>query len=148
MKTVTKAATGLGLAAASIFAVVGHAEEIDFIVRLNAAREAVFEGAGKVCFEGPFSKAFSAQYPGRLSECMKSTGETEPAGFDMLLKLAPDGRVEAAQVKPESLLATCYRDLAKNDVFPAPPSPGFWVPVSIRFHEALTTPSPPSARGG
>jgi hypothetical protein len=133
MKTAKKRVVGLGLVVGVALAVAGQAEEIDFIVRLKAAREAVFEGAGKGYFEGPFSKAFYAQYPGRLSECMKSTGETEPAGFDMLLKLAPDGRVEAAQVKPESLLATCYRDLTKNDVFPAPPSPGFWVPVSIRF---------------
>jgi hypothetical protein len=133
MKTVTMGATGLGLAAGAILAVAGHAEEPDFVVRLNAAREAVFEGAGKEYFEGPFSKVFYAQYPGRLSQCMKSTGEKEPAGFDMLLKLAGDGRVEAAEVKPQSPMATCYRELTKKDAFPAPPSPGFWVPVSIRF---------------
>ena len=89
MKTAKKRVVGLGLVVGVALAVAGQAEEIDFIVRLNAAREAVFEGAGKGYFEGPFSKAFYAQYPGRLSECMKSTGETEPAGFDMLLKLVP-----------------------------------------------------------
>jgi len=122
-----------GLAAGVFFAVVGLAEETDFFVRLNKAREAVFSGAGKAYFDGPFSKAFYAQYPARLSECTKRTGDTEPAGFDMLLQLAADGRVEAAVVKPETAIATCYRDLAKKDAFPAPPSAGFWVPVSIRF---------------
>lgn len=122
-----------GLLAATILAVGGRAEEEDFIVRLNEAREAVFEGAGKQYFEGPFSKAFYAQYPARLSQCMKSTGGGEPAGFDMLLELAGDGRVAAAEVKPASPLARCYRDLTKKDVFPAPPSAGFRVPVSIRF---------------
>jgi hypothetical protein len=123
----------MGLAVGAVFAVVGLAEERDFIVRLNEAREAVFSGPGKVYFDGPFSKAFYAQYPGRLSECMKSTGEKEPAGFDMLLKLAGDGRVEAVEVKPPSPIATCYGDLTGKDAFPAPPSAGFWVPVSIRF---------------
>lgn len=133
MVTVSRRTMGLGLVVGSIFAVVPQAEEFDFVVRLNEAREAVFSGPGKEYFDGPFSKAFYAQYPSRLSECMKRTGDTEPAGFDMLLQLGGNGHVESAVVKPESTIATCYRDLTKKDVFPAPPSPGFWAPVSIRF---------------
>jgi hypothetical protein len=133
MATVRRSTIGLGLFVGAIFAVVGRAEEFDFVVRLNEAREAVFEGPGREYFEGAFSKAFYSQYPGRLSECLKRTGDTEPAGFDMLLKLTGKGEVESAVVKPESPLARCYRDLTKKDVFPAPPSPGFWVPVSLRF---------------
>ena len=121
------------LAAGVLFAVAGSAEEADFIVRLNEAREAVFSGPGKAYFDGPFSKSFYARYPARLSQCLKSGGVAEPAGFDMLLKLAGDGHVEAAQVNRDSPVATCYRDLTKKDVFSPPPSPGFWVPVSIRF---------------
>ena len=123
----------LGVVVGVVLAVAVRAEEVDFVAQLDAAREAVFSGAGKEYFDGAFSKAFYAQYPGRLSECMKETGDNEPTGFDMLLRLAQDGRVEAARVKPESPVATCYRDLMRKDVFPAPPSPGFWVPVSIRF---------------
>ena len=133
MGTVRKRTLGLGLVVGAVFATVGQPEEADFIVRLNAAREAVFEGPGREYFEGAFSKAFYAQYPGRLSECMKTTGDSEPAGFDMLLQLARNGRVESAEVKPESAIATCYRDLTKKDVFPPPPSADFRVPVSIRF---------------
>jgi hypothetical protein len=107
----------------------------DFFVRLNQAREAVSFGAGKKYFDGPFSKAFYEQYPARLSYCMKTTGEDEPTGFDMLVQLAKNGRVESALVNPESRVATCYRDLTRKDVFPPPPSAGFWVPLSIRFSE-------------
>jgi hypothetical protein len=130
---VEKGRTLLGAVVGVVLGVAVLAEEVDFVAQLNEAREAVFSGAGREFFDGAFSKAFYAQYPARLSECMKQTGDTEPTGFDMLLKLAQDGRVEAARVKPESPVATCYRDLARKDVFPAPPSPGFWVPVSIRF---------------
>ncbi len=133
MTTVRKGTIGLGLVVGASFAVVGLAEESDFVARLNEAREAVFSGAGKEFYDGAFSKAFYAQYPGRLSECMKRTGDTEQTGFDMLLKLAGDGRVEVALVKPQSPVATCYQELVKKDIFPAPPSSGFWVPVSIRF---------------
>ena len=44
------------------------------------------------------STAFYAQYPARLGQCMKTTGTDEPTGFDMLLKLKADGRVESAAV--------------------------------------------------
>jgi hypothetical protein len=121
------------LAAGAVLAAAGPSEEPDFLVTLNQAREAVSSGAGKAYFEGPFSKAFYAQYPARVSQCMKTSGAEEPAGFDMLLRLSRDGRVESAAVRPQSPLATCYRDLVKKDVFPAPPTPGFQVPVSIRF---------------
>jgi hypothetical protein len=90
-------------------------------------------GAGEEFFDGAFSKAFDAPYRGRRSECMKQTGDAGQAGFDRLLKRARDGRVEVALVKPESPLAACCRNRAKKDVFPAPPSPGFWVPVGFRF---------------
>ena len=90
-------------------------------------------GAGEEFFDGAFSKAFSAPYQGGRSECMRHTADAGRAGFDMLLNRAWDGRVEVALVKPESPLAACYRNRAPKDVFPAPSSPGFWVPVGFRF---------------
>jgi len=131
--------TGAGLGALCACVAAGAVlapaptEQPDFFVRLNRAREAVSSGAGKAYFDGPFSRAFYEQYPARLSYCVKTTGEDEPTGFDMLVQLAKNGRVESALVNPESPVATCYRDLTKKDVFPPPPSAGLWVPVSIRF---------------
>ncbi len=133
MVTIKKGRAGLGLVMGTVLGAGLLAEEVDFVARLNEAREAVFSGAGKEFYDGAFSKAFYAQYPGRLTECMKRTGDTEQPGFDMLLKLAGNGSVEAAMVKPESKITTCYLELVKKDVFPKPPSAGFWVPVSIRF---------------
>ena len=70
------------------------------------------------------------------------------AGFGMLLELAADGRVEAAMAWPESKIATSYLKQAKKDVFPRPPSAGFWVAVSLRFgkQEAIEVPVPAPAR--
>ena len=133
MVTVKKGRAVLGAVVGVVLGVAVLAEDVDFVARLNEAREAVFSGAGKEFFDGAFSKAFYAQYPGRLSACMKQTGDTEQPGFDMLLKLAGDGSVQVAMVKPESRIATCYLELVKKDVFPKPPSEGVWVPVSIRF---------------
>lgn len=53
----------------------------------------------------------------------------------MLLRLAGDGEVEMAMVKPETKLAACFRDLTKKTKYPAPPSAGYWHVVGIRFPE-------------
>ncbi len=136
MRGVCAAALGaLFVAAGAVLGAAAWAEEPDFFVILNRAQEAVSSGAGKKYFDGPFSKAFYAQHPARLGYCMKTTGDDEPTGFDMLVRLARDGRVESAMVNPESRVATCYRDLTKTDVFPPPPSDRFWVPVSVRISE-------------
>jgi hypothetical protein len=122
-------------ACATILVTAAAAEEPDFFVRLNRAREAVSSGAGRRYFDGPFSRVFYGQHPDRLSHCMKTTGEDEPTGFDLLLQLSKNGRVESALVNPESRVATCYRDLTRDDVFPPPPAAGLWVPVSVRISE-------------
>jgi hypothetical protein len=62
-------------------------------------------------YDGAFAKAFHAKSDGlleRVMECRKRTRDTEPPIFNMLLKLAGDGRVETAMVRPESKTATCY----------------------------------------
>lgn len=133
MKARRGGALALIAAVGAALTLTAAAEEPDFFTRLNEARAVVSSGAGKRYFDGPFSTAFYAQYPARLGQCMKTTGTDEPTGFDMLLKLKADGRVESSAVMPESKLATCYRELVKTDVFPPPPSRGFWVPVSIRI---------------
>jgi hypothetical protein len=64
---------------------------------------------------------------------MQQTGETDAPSFDLVLDLGGDGRVHEAMIRPETKLTTCFLALVKKDTFPAPPSAGFRLPVSIRF---------------
>jgi hypothetical protein len=142
----------LGACLAIVGATAG-AGEPDFFVILNRAQEAVSFGAGKKYFDGPFSKAFNAQHPVRLSYCMKTTGEDEPTGFDMLVRLARDGRVESVLVNPESRVATCYsvsslrtRSVrrAARSIEPPPSRSAFM--ASLPRKRAITEPSSTEAR--
>jgi L-ascorbate metabolism protein UlaG (beta-lactamase superfamily) len=108
-------------------------EDDGFTAPFKEAVRNVQAGAGQEFMQGPFSQHFYQLYSSRLSECMGQTGGTAASDFEMAVKLAADGRVEAAVVRPRSKLATCFADSVSRDTFAAPPSPGFWVPLGIRF---------------
>jgi hypothetical protein len=108
------------------------AADKSFDQRVEEAAQNLESEAGRK-YGAAFSKEFGAQYAPRLSECGKKTGDPAPKDFDMLLKLAGDGRVEKALVKPETKMATCFRDLTKQTQYPAPPSAGYWHLVGVRF---------------
>ena len=125
------------------------ADEAGFAARLSGARQAALSGAGKDYYYGPFSKALAAGFNKRLKQLDECRTKDETgASFDMLLKLAADGRVDDAMANPESPITTCYLRRAKKDKFPKPPSAGHWVVVTIRFgmQKAVEVPLPTPTR--
>jgi protein TonB len=153
MLRIRQGRAALGLVVGTLLGVVVLAEETGFAARLNEARQAVLSGAGKDYYDGAFTKAFHARSKAlleRVMECRKRTRDTEPPIFDMLLKLAGDGHVETAMVRPDSKTATCYLERAKKDAFPKPPSAGFWVEIAVNIRigkqEANEVPLPPPTR--
>ncbi len=108
------------------------ADEATFDQRVKEATQNLQSEAGRK-YSDVFSKEFGAQYARRLSECLKQTGDPAAKDFEMLLKLAPDGHVEKAMVRPETKVAMCFGDLTKQAKYPAPPSAGYWQLVGMRF---------------
>ena len=113
----------------------GGAEEPDFVSELNRARQVVAEQApAKAFYDGPFNKAFYAQYSGWLNQCTQRTGQGL-VDFDMLLTLSQHGDVQAVRFEPTGELTTCFADLVRKERFPEPPSTGLTVPVSVRIQK-------------
>ena len=110
--------------------VAAHDETFD--QRVEEATQNRDSEAGRK-YGDAFSKEFGAQYAPRLSECLRQTGDPAAKDFEMLLRIAGDGQVEKAMVKPETKVAMCFRDLSKQTRYPAPPSAGYWHLVSMRF---------------
>jgi len=108
------------------------ADDETFDQRLQEATQNRDSEAGRK-YGDAFSKEFGVQYAPRLSECLKQTGDPAAKDFEMLLRLAGDGQVEKALVKPETKVAICFRDLSKQTKYPAPPSARYWHLVSMRF---------------
>lgn len=128
----TTVALTLATSVLTLTLVAGENEKFD--ERLKEATQNQASETGRKYAE-TFTKEFSTQYAPRLSECLEQTGDTAPQDFEMLLRLAGDGEVEMAMVKPETKLAACFRDLTKKTKYPAPPSAGYWHVVGIRFPE-------------
>src|SRR5258708_97446 len=122
----------LTLAASSLTLRLVAAEDKGFDQRLEEATQNRDSEAGRK-YGDAFSKDFGAPHAPPLSPCLKQTRDPAPKDFEMLLKLAGDGQVEKAMVKPETKVATCFRGLTKQTRYPAPPSAGYWHLVSMRF---------------
>jgi hypothetical protein len=113
----------------------GAADEPDFVSELNRARQIVAEEASaRAFYEGPFNKAFYAQYPGWLNQCTQRTGQSL-ADFDMLVSLSRRGQVQAVRFEPRGDLTKCFADLVSKEHFPEPPSAWLTLPVSIRIQK-------------
>jgi hypothetical protein len=124
---------GLMLAASVLALRPVAAEDETFDQRLREASQNRISEAGRKYGEA-FSKEFGAQYAPRLSACLKRTGGPAPdKDFQMLLKLAGDGQVEKAMVRPETKITACFRDLTKPTRYPAPPAAGYWYVVDMHF---------------
>ena len=111
----------------------GATEQPDFLAELNRARQVVAEKApAKAFYEGPFNKAFYAQYPSWLNQCTQRTGQAL-ADFDVLVSLAQRGEVQAVRFEPQGKLTKCFGELVRKERFPEPPSAGLTLPISIRI---------------
>lgn len=111
---------------------VGHAEPPDFLTELNQAHEAMLSEPAKGYYEGPFNKAFYGRFSGWLNHCTQQTSQPL-ADLDIILVLDAQGRVATLRVQPESGLTACFTEQVKKEQFPAPPSGGLRVPVSVRI---------------
>ncbi len=110
-------------------------EEKAFVARFASAQRNVRTGVGRQYDQGPFSQQFYQLFSQRLNECTQRTGEASSGmpGFDMAVQLAGDGRVLSALISPRTRLTSCFAKSLTRETFAAPPSPGFWVPVTMRF---------------
>jgi len=110
----------------------GYAEAPDFLTELNQAREAMLSEPAKGYYEGPFNKAFYGRFSGWLNHCTQQTGQGL-ADLDLLLALDAQGKVSTVRVQPESGLTECFAAQVRRAQFPAPPSGGLLVPVTVRI---------------
>jgi hypothetical protein len=108
------------------------AQEPDFVMELNHAREVVHEGPAKAFYDGPFNQAFYAKFSGWLNSCSQHTGRPVD-DLDLIVTLGPEGKVQAIRFEPRSEGTRCFAELVKKETFPPPPSKGLAVPVSIRM---------------
>lgn len=68
-----------------------------------------------------------------LSACLPGSGAA-PASFDVLLRVAADGTIGAALVRPKRRGPDCVAGRLKRRTFPKPPVDGTWKAVRVRLN--------------
>ena len=120
-----------GLAVLAV-ASVGYTEQPDFATDLKRANEAMRSEPARGYYEGPFNKAFYSHFSDWLNQCTQRTGQAL-ADLDMPVTLESQGKVSGLRVHPQSKLTECFAGETRKQQFPAPPTPGLVVPVSLRI---------------
>jgi hypothetical protein len=100
----------------------------DDAVKAAAANAATAQGK---IYAAEVSRHFAEQHLISLKECTSAANEPDKTPFTLALKVGKKGLVEQVLVKPETRVATCMARGVVKDHLKKPPSPGYWVAVSL-----------------
>lgn len=128
MKTVLAILTCLFLACLPVVA------EEKFDNALAAAKENAKKPGGKE-YEEAVGLAFAEKHVNTMVRCTKSATEADLAEFDLMMRIAKDGTVGQALVRPETKVASCLLESVRGDSYPVPPEPDYWVQVHMDIRE-------------
>ncbi len=120
---------------ATITVVTGHASAAAetpsaFDDALKTAQANAATPDGKT-FDDEIGRQFGERHADTMVRCTHDVPESELASFELLLKLAADGKVQEGLVRPETKVATCLRKTVVNDTFKKPPRAGYWVRIEM-----------------
>ncbi len=116
-----------------LFTRAAHLDET-FAEAVGAARdnEQSTEGAR---YEKALTRFSSEQLGVLIGGCVEAVDRPDRSSFEAVLKIAQDGAVMKALVKPETNLGVCFRDKLKHRLLPKPPRAGYWVRFDMRLLE-------------
>lgn len=84
-------------------------------------------------YDKEFGKKSAKHVAAALNACLPGSGAT-PASFDVLLRVAADGAIGAALVRPKGRGPDCVASQLKRRTFPKPPVDGTWKAVRVRLN--------------
>jgi hypothetical protein len=69
---------------------------------------------------------FAQQHANSMKSCFASVPNPDGPLFDVLVRVAANGRPEKILMQPKTKISECLVDSMKNDTFPIPPAPDYW----------------------
>jgi len=103
-------------------------EEFDLIQRLAQDQEKTRAGAA---YADSWNHYFAARHAPTLKKCFDTVPNPDGSTFDLLVRIAADGRPLETLVRPPTNVAECLRRAMADDRYPKPPRPRYW------FHTAM-----------
>jgi hypothetical protein len=106
------------------------AAPMSFADAVKAANANAATAQGKI-YAAEVTRHFSEQHLTSLKECTSAANEPEKTPFTLALKIGKKGLVEQVLVKPETRVAVCMARGVVKDHLKKPPTPGYWVAVTL-----------------
>lgn len=106
----------------------------EFAVALREARGNVKTPVGAK-YDEAFGKSFAEKHSATMSQCTKGRAPKEIGSFDVVARVASDGKLEVVLAEPRSKVSECLRTGMAGDEYPAPPRPHYWVHVHMAIRE-------------
>lgn len=84
-------------------------------------------------YDGVFGKSFAEKHQKTMVRCTTGLPAQDLASFEIVARVASDGKLERLLVEPRTKVAECLQKAMAGDAYPAPPQPHYWVHVSMRI---------------
>jgi hypothetical protein len=81
-------------------------------------------------YNGVFAWEFSLKDSRVLKECL-ATGTDDPGPFDVVVEISGDGKAQQSMIFPDTGVSGCLQHRLATRSFSPPPSPGYWVRVTL-----------------
>jgi hypothetical protein len=85
-------------------------------------------------YDQQIGKEFPEKYRASMRQCKEAVpAGTRIAGFDMLIKLGADGKVQEVLVYPETQMSECARAAVVTGKFSNPPHGDYWINIRLEL---------------
>ena len=82
-------------------------------------------------YDQVFGKSFAEKHKKTLVLCVEGLKGKDLDPFDIVARVAPNGRLESLGTRPQTKVATCLARRMKDDSYPPPPKPRWWVHIRM-----------------
>jgi hypothetical protein len=129
------AVLALGLALAIPAAPRARAtSDTEFAAAMREALENVKTPAGAK-YDDAFGRSFADKHQKTMVRCTAGRPAKDLGGFDILARVASDGKLEGLLAQPLTKVAACLLPAMVGDAYPPPPKPHHWVHIRMSISD-------------
>jgi hypothetical protein len=136
-RVVARLALGLALAVAAAPR-ARAASDTEFAAAMGEALENVKTPAGAK-YDETFGRRFAEKHQKTMVRCTKGRPAKDMGSFDVLARVASDGKLEGLLAQPLTKVAACLLLAMVSDAYPAPPGPHYWVHLHMSISDKSKT---------
>src|SRR5206468_10180166 len=86
-------------------------------------------------YDREHGKYLGQHHASTMKHCIDSQADADTRDFDLLIRVAANGKPATILLEPETNVGRCLRDSVRGDEYAKPPRAGYWVHVAMSIRE-------------